>query len=253
MIDWEWAMWDQRGRFWSKVRKDGPTVRPDLGPCWLFVGRLDKDGYGTFMVTSPELPAKPRQRLMRAHRLAFFLQTGRLLSADEVLLHVCDTRACCNPSHLRVGTHADNVHDTMRKGRAKFSLPAPMLGSENPAAKLTAAAARLILKRRTKGQSTSAIAREFGVSTAIVKRVVAGSIWAHATGVQRSAPPRLGRRRLVQLNGETRPLGSWCEMLGISFDLVIRRVWGGWSTEKALTTKPRYSVSRKRKLAAEAA
>src|SRR4051812_27991288 len=28
-------------RFWSKVNKDGPVVRSDLGPCWIWTGALD--------------------------------------------------------------------------------------------------------------------------------------------------------------------------------------------------------------------
>lgn len=36
------------------------------------------------------------------------------------VLHRCDNGFCVRPDHLFLGTCADNVHDMMAKGRAKF-------------------------------------------------------------------------------------------------------------------------------------
>lgn len=31
-------------RFWAKVDKNGPVVRPELGPCWIWTGNRDPWG-----------------------------------------------------------------------------------------------------------------------------------------------------------------------------------------------------------------
>lgn len=43
---------DDEARFWSKVNKAGPIPerRPDLGPCWVWTGDKDRDGYGRIQV-----------------------------------------------------------------------------------------------------------------------------------------------------------------------------------------------------------
>src|ERR1043166_5489142 len=45
--------------------------------------------------------------------------------------------------------------------------------------------------------------------------------------------------RLLTLNGETKPLPEWAEVLGIAARLIALRLWNGWSHEKALLTPVR--------------
>lgn len=90
-------------RFFSYVDKGD-----DPDGCWLWTGAKNQDGYGIFRI---------RRSLVRAHRLAWKLAHGRSPRDDRAVLHHCDTPACVRPSHLWIGTVADNNRDAARKGR----------------------------------------------------------------------------------------------------------------------------------------
>jgi hypothetical protein len=58
-------------RFWAKVRKDGPVLKPELGPCWIWVGGHASSGYGVIGLGSRAEGTTTTQRV------AFFLAEGR--------------------------------------------------------------------------------------------------------------------------------------------------------------------------------
>ena len=89
-----------RERFWKRVRK-GPG-------CWRWTGNRHK-GYGTFWL---------RNKKRRAHHVVLELLAGRALASGVVVRHTCDNPACVRPTHLMIGTHADNVADRCKKGRS---------------------------------------------------------------------------------------------------------------------------------------
>jgi hypothetical protein len=99
-----------RERFWSKVNKRGPVIRPQLGACWIWTAATDNDGYGLF-----DTPVGKRG----AHRVSLEEKLGRALGPDEIPLHKCDNPICVNPDHLEPGTHADNMRDMKEKRRAR--------------------------------------------------------------------------------------------------------------------------------------
>ena len=92
--------------FWERVNKDGPTVRPELGPCWLWTGGLSQ-GYGLLRIGG---------RAIRASRVSWILANRRYPNGP-LIMHACDNPPCVNPSHLTPGTHHENSQDMVMKGR----------------------------------------------------------------------------------------------------------------------------------------
>lgn len=85
-------------KFWSRVDKNGPvpSIRPELGSCWLWTGVRRRGGYGQF------------GRSSSAYVVSYTLLVGPVPDGLE-LDHLCRTPACVNPAHLEPVTHAENV------------------------------------------------------------------------------------------------------------------------------------------------
>jgi hypothetical protein len=89
--------------FWDNVQM--------LGNCWEWQGEIQRGGYGLFRWNGPK---------RTVHRIAWELTFGPI--PDGLLvLHECDNRACCNPSHLVLGTHKKNRNDQTTRGRDHFT------------------------------------------------------------------------------------------------------------------------------------
>jgi hypothetical protein len=103
-------------RFWAKVNKNGPVIRPELGPCWVWTAALGTFGYGAIALGG-KFGGK-----VDAHRAAWFIEFGHWPA--PCCLHHCDNQSCvkaCSdefgPAHLFEGSQADNMRDAARKGR----------------------------------------------------------------------------------------------------------------------------------------
>lgn len=148
-------------RFWSKVDKE----RTDTD-CWHWKGPFfSVSGYGSFQI---------KDRPYGAHRVAWTLTNGPIPDGMSIC-HRCDDRACVNPSHLFMGTPADNSADMVTKGRQ-----AKRPGSQHHNAKLTEAVVREILAD-IESRPTE-LGRKYGVSPSTICDIRSGRTWVHVKG-----------------------------------------------------------------------
>lgn len=88
-------------RFWSKVDMDNPRG------CWEWTAGVFDNGYGSFRMDAKNY---------RAHRLAWSICNGEIPDG-MIVMHTCDNPLCCNPTHLKIGTHRENTLDMYDKKR----------------------------------------------------------------------------------------------------------------------------------------
>ncbi len=140
---------------------------PNSG-CWLWLKYImPATGYGQI-----RLPGTRTAEL--AHRVAYRAAYGAIPEGMFVC-HKCDNRACVNPEHLFIGTHADNMADMDAKGRRRNVGPDKALrGQRHPNNKLTQEQALTIRSSRGNPEVTAA---QFGVSASLVNKIRYGKNW----------------------------------------------------------------------------
>ena len=74
--------------------------------CWVWLYGLNSKGYGIQRVDSIYI---------QAHRLSYELYIGPI-PRGLMVLHTCDVKPC-NPLHLYLGTHIQNMIDAMNRGQ----------------------------------------------------------------------------------------------------------------------------------------
>lgn len=135
-----------------------------VGECWEWQARVDpKKGYGEFHLDG---------RSVDAHRVAYSLFVGDIPDGMMVL-HRCDNRKCCNPRHLFLGTHADNMLDCKAKQRTKRS---ECLSDDD------------VLRIKDDPRAQRTIAAAYGISQTYVWAIKAGT--RRPKGMTKSRPSR---------------------------------------------------------------
>lgn len=153
-------------RFWGKVTKDGPIpdTCPDLGPCWCWLGSLFTDsGYGQFWMDGTN---------RRAHIVSYEWANGPTNGAQ--VQHLCNVRVCVRPSHLTLGTPAENIAYAVETGSNAY-------GSRHGRTTLTEDDVRLIRRLVSEGTPQITLARQYGLSKSAMSGLVTRLTWKHVT------------------------------------------------------------------------
>jgi hypothetical protein len=173
-------------RFWEKVNKDGPVIRPELGACWLWTGYLAPNRYGSFWDGAKKIGA---------HRYAYMIQNGELDDSEDTL-HRCDNPSCVRGDHLFKGNAAINAADMVAKGRVGTTTHPESIrrGEANKGAKLTTRQVLEIRARIAQGETNDALANMFGVGSAAISHIATGRNWKHLLPPEEARPlRRIGR------------------------------------------------------------
>lgn len=122
-------------------------------------------------VSALEVQATLRSKVVLAHRAAYFIAHGQL---DDTLFvcHSCDNPACCNPDHLFLGTHQQNMDDMAQKGRKVIP---DRKGEKNGRAVLDQ---EKVLAIRNSDASYRALAKQYGVSKSQIARIKTNQHWS---------------------------------------------------------------------------
>jgi hypothetical protein len=86
----------------------------DGDPCWLWLGAIDRRGYGKLNMWIDK-----KHRQVKAHRASLMVFAGMRLEEIPIAMHLCNTPACINPGHLDSGTQSENLKYCHAAGRSK--------------------------------------------------------------------------------------------------------------------------------------
>lgn len=81
--------------------------------CWLWIGPLNRGGYGKFCFGNIKSDT--------AHRVSYKIFKGDIPDG-MFICHSCDVRNCVKPEHLWIGDHQENMLDMIEKGRQRSKL-----------------------------------------------------------------------------------------------------------------------------------
>ena len=148
-----------RKRFWNRVDIRG------IDDCWPWMGARRPKGYGNFRLGGEVLNTS-RVVYREFYGDGLYAPDPTSPSQSLTVMHGCDHPWCCNPSHLRLGTNAENMADRLNKGRYRKKL------TEKEVLEIRA-------KYATGEYTYQQLADEYGVSQTTIGEIVNYKIWRH--------------------------------------------------------------------------
>lgn len=92
------------------INKIKRNVSIDENGCWNWNGCLTSSGYGQLTENT---------KYWATHRYAYTCVIGDIPEGN-VVRHMCHNPSCCNPDHLKAGTHKDNWNDSKHVHERNF-------------------------------------------------------------------------------------------------------------------------------------
>lgn len=140
--------------FWSHV-----AITADDNQCWLWLISKNAYGYGQFQLGEEQI----------ASRIAWSYP-NYIIPTGMIICHSCDNHACCNPKHLFLGTHQDNMTDMVQKGRSTKGMD---INRQKNRRKITKEEESEIIERFFKGGITQPqLAKEYNIAINHVRRLI---------------------------------------------------------------------------------
>lgn len=163
------------------------------GDCWLWLGAKASAGYGHGHRNNVHF---------YAHRAAYESQHGEGSAAGWVIRHTCDNPPCCNPGHLLIGTHADNMADMVERGRRNA-----VFGERVNTARMSECDVLEARRLAAAGSPVVDVARMFSLEYGAMRALIKGQTWRHLPGavpnptkaIGRYAPPAI-RGKLISID-----------------------------------------------------
>jgi hypothetical protein len=137
--------------------------------CLLYSKVTVKRPYGHIAITA----STRSTTYSSVHGLSYLYHNNKTSTEGLHVLHSCDTPACCNPKHLRLGTNQDNVDDRVSRGRS-----VNRKGSANPNTNLSE---KNILQIYLAKGTYRSIAGNCGIALGIVGRIKRKDTWKELT------------------------------------------------------------------------
>jgi hypothetical protein len=135
-------------RFWKKV-----LIKTE-NECWNWLGAKHTNGYGVFSFNG---------KVIRAHRFVILDNPSDIFNKQELVLHKCNNKLCCNPKHLYKGTYTDNLKQAQKEELNKGS---------TGKGKLLNSDVSNIRKLYSEGISRYSISKIYNINHSIINKIV---------------------------------------------------------------------------------
>ena len=142
-------------RIFNRIEID-PVTR-----CWNSTYSLDRHGYGRIRINN---------KTPLVHRIIYEYIHGPTTKEKPFVLHQCDNRRCCNPTHLYSGTHQNNQQDRVKRNPKSWAK-----GEKQHLSKLTI---EQVLEIRESDERLVVLGKRFNVHPGTISDVRKRKSWA---------------------------------------------------------------------------